>query len=345
MRLLETVHQLPGVEITACCDIIGDRLDEARRFARDIRFTALAGKATFASPTLVLALPDHLHVRTCVMALSYQRNVYLETPVTHKLDQNAELLAALAKSPSSIVQCGHQEVSNPINAKVRELIQAGEIGLIRSIRGHVSVDAERAGYVPVPEKFAFKKVYWNSFRGDSPETPYDPRRLFQWRLFWDYSTGLAGSEMSSMIAVIHTLMGVEGPDKVTAHGRILQGKETRETPDHISAILDYPQGFVANLSVSRSAAYPQPFLVFVGEKGWIDYEPNSCRLYREGKEPVDFQAEGDPTTLHMSDFLRAVREKSRPAADVTFGLGVAKVVHLINLSDKQGKTVGGAATA
>ena len=344
MKLLGIVSKMPGTRVTICCDIRGDRLDLARQFVRDIPFTAVTGKAIFRSPTMVIAVPDHLHLWSSGLALDYQRNVYLETPVTYKLEQNAQMVAAMAKAPSAIVQCGHQEVSNPINSKVRELIQAGEIGRVRSIHGHASVDAERAGYIPVPEKFRLERPYWLSFLRDTREAPYDPRRLFQWRLYWDYSTGLAGSEMGPMIATIHTLMGVEEPGKVTAHGTILEGKDSRETPDNISAILEYPQGFAANLSVSRSGAYPHPFLMLVGEKGAIEYEPNSCKLYREGKEPVDFHAEGDPTELHLAAFVRAVKEKSRPVADLSFGLAVAKVVHLINLSDKQGKTLGGSAT-
>ena len=43
MKLLETVHKIPGTEVSVCCDIVGDRLDEARRFVRDIPFTALMG--------------------------------------------------------------------------------------------------------------------------------------------------------------------------------------------------------------------------------------------------------------------------------------------------------------
>jgi predicted dehydrogenase len=144
--------------------------------------------------------------------------------------------------------------------------------------------------------------------------------------------------MVPMIATIQTLTGAEAPAKVTAQGGTRQWKELTEMPDHLSAVLEYPQGFVARLSVSSSGKNQGPSLVIQGSKGRIEYEPNWCKVYRDSGEPVEHRAEGDPTALHLETFVKAI--KTRTPADLAFGINAANAGHLINLSYKLGKTVG-----
>ncbi len=338
-ELFQRLVQIPGMTISAAADVWSPNLNKISTIPGvDPMRTPHFGKLLFNSDAVLVAAPDHLHKSICLMALSYQRDIYLETPVTHSIAEGTELAAAAAKA-NQIIQPGHQQVMNPINPKVRELLQSGQIGEIRSITGEVHIDGPtRVGYSPIPPNADLDRTRWNLFLGDVPERPYDPKQLFQWGLYWDYSCGLAGSEMVPLIATIHTLTGADAPAKVTAHGGAEKWKEVTEMPDHLSAALEYPQGFAVNLSVRNTGKNEGPFLVINGTKGRIEYEPSSCKVYRESGEPVEYRAEGDPTALHLQEFVKAI--KTRTPVDLAFGINAANAGHLINLSYKLGKTVG-----
>ncbi|RPI23500.1 MAG: gfo/Idh/MocA family oxidoreductase [Acidobacteria bacterium] len=344
-ELLKRLLKIPGANLSSACDVWGPHLDKVASLSVDPQRTGHFGKVLFASDAVLVAVPHHLHKPVCLMALGYERDIYLEMPVTHSLEEGAELIAAANKA-KRIVQSGHQQILNPINPKVRELLKSGEIGQIRSITGEVHIDQPtRVGYTPVPAYSKLEDTPWHLFLGDVADHPYNPKHFFHWGLYWDYSCGLAGSEIVPMVAVIHTLTGATAPEKVTARGQILQWKELTEVPDHLSAILEYPEGFVARLSVATTGMYPPPSLVIHGSKGTIEYEPNLCKLYRNSGDPIEFRAEGDATALHLEAFLQAIKTRSTPAADLAFGINAANVGHLINLSAKLGKTVGWDKTA
>lgn len=338
-ELFKRLVEIPGITISTACDVWGPNLDKIASIRSvDPSRTPHFGKVLFNSDAVLVAAPDHLHKSICMMALSYQRDIYLETPVTHSLEEGTELANAAAKA-KCIVWPGHQEVMNPINPKVREVLESGQIGEIRSITAEVHIEGPtRVGYSPLPPNTDLDRTRWNLFLGDAPERPYNPKHLFQWGLYWDYSCGLAGSEMVPLVATIHTLTGADTPDKVTAKGGTEQWKELTEMPDHLSAVIEYPQRFVANLSVASTGKNEDLPIVIQGSKGKIEYKPNWCKVYRDSAEPGEYRVEGDSTTLHLQAFVRAV--KTRTPGDLAFGINTANVGHLINLSYKLGKTVG-----
>lgn len=338
-ELFKRLVQIPGVSISTAADVWGPNLDKIASLPNvDPMRTPHFGKVLFNSDAVLVATPDHLHKSMCLMALNYKQDIYIETPVTHSIEEGTEIAAAAAKA-NRIIWPGHQQVMNPINAKVRELLQSGQIGQIRSITGEVHIEGPtRVGYSPIPPNTDLDRTRWNLFLGDVPERPYNPKHLFQWGLYWDYSCGLAGSEMVPLIATIHTLTGAEMPAKVTARGGTEKWKELTEMPDHLSAVLEYSQGFVANLSVSSTGKNEGPSLVIQGSKGKVEYEPHRCKVHGESGEPAEYRAEGDPTALNLQAFVKAI--KSRTPGDLAFGINAANAGHLVNLSYKLGKTVG-----
>src|SRR5205814_7775746 len=59
---------------------------------------------------VIIATPDHWHVRIAVAALAAGKDVYLEKPVTHTLDEG-EALEKGVRSSRQILQCGMQQRS------------------------------------------------------------------------------------------------------------------------------------------------------------------------------------------------------------------------------------------
>ena len=59
---------------------------------------------------VIIAAPNHWHVRMATDAVAAGKDVYLEKPVTHTLEENAALLHAV-RSSNRILQCGMQQRS------------------------------------------------------------------------------------------------------------------------------------------------------------------------------------------------------------------------------------------
>ena len=65
---------------------------------------------------------------------------------------------------------------------------------------------------------------------------------------WDYSGGIATDLFVHLCTTIHFLMDAKVPSRAMAMGELYRWKKSRNVPDTLNAILEYPEGFVVNLS-------------------------------------------------------------------------------------------------
>jgi len=78
---------------------------------------------------VIIASPDHWHVTMAVDALKAGKDVYLEKPVTHTIEEGATLTRAV-RSSKQILQCGMQQRSWTHFRDAVDLIQAGSLGKV-----------------------------------------------------------------------------------------------------------------------------------------------------------------------------------------------------------------------
>ena len=90
-----------------------------------------------------IASPDHWHVRMAVDALAAGKDVYLEKPVTHTIEEGATLTHAV-RSGKRILQCGMQQRSWSHFRDAVELIQGGSLGRVAA--GQDVLVAELSGW-------------------------------------------------------------------------------------------------------------------------------------------------------------------------------------------------------
>ena len=82
---------------------------------------------------VLIATPDHWHVRVACAALAAGKDVYLEKPVNHTIDEGATLLKAV-RSSKQILQCGMQQRSWSHFRNAVELVQGGALGRVTQVR-------------------------------------------------------------------------------------------------------------------------------------------------------------------------------------------------------------------
>ena len=250
-ELLEAIKKVDGTEIVAVCDAYKGRLDRAvsRTEGRAKRYRdhhdILADSRIDA---VVVASPDHWHKQQVIECLDAGKDVYCEKPLTYAVDEGHEIAAAVKRS-GRLLQVGAQGISARVQQKARELVQSGKLGDVTMIRaGYNRNTAGGAWLYPFPPDASPETVDWDMFAGDGTKRPFDLARFFRWRCYREYSGGIATDLFVHLTTTIHYVMASKMPKSVVARGSLYRWGESRDVPDTLNAILEYPEGFTANLS-------------------------------------------------------------------------------------------------
>src|SRR5262249_20071885 len=122
-------------QIVAVGDVYGPRRDAIKERSKGTATTHVDYREVLQLPldAVFISSPDHWHVPMAVEALKAGKDVYLEKPVTHTIQEGAALINAV-RSSKRILQCGMQQRSWSHFRDAVDLIQGGSIGRIPQVR-------------------------------------------------------------------------------------------------------------------------------------------------------------------------------------------------------------------
>ena len=250
-ELLEAIKQVDGTEIVAVCDAYSGRMERATRRTAGRAITHKNYQEIIADDSIdvvTVATPDHWHKTQVIEALQAGKDVYCEKPLTYAIDEGLEIAAAVKKS-GRLLQVGSQGVSSQLQQKAREMIRSGKLGKVTMIRASYNRNTASGAWIyPIPPDASPETVDWQAFLGPAKKRPYNLERFFRWRCYRDYSGGIATDLFVHLCTTIHFIMDAKMPSNVVGRGELYRWKESRDVPDTLNAILEYPEGFTANLS-------------------------------------------------------------------------------------------------
>jgi len=250
-ELMQALLALPGNEIVGVVDAYTGRVTRTRERVGGHLKVYPNYKEILADSSIdavVVATPDHWHSRMVIDAVSAGKDVYCEKPLTYRAAEGLEIVNA-AKKTGRIVQVGSQGMSSPIQHKAKEIIRAGKLGQITMIRAAYNRNTASGAWIyPFPPDASPKTVDWGKFLGSAPQRDFSLERFFRWRCYHDYSGGIATDLFVHLCTTIHFLMDAVAPARVTALGELYRWKSSRDVPDTLNALLEYPNGFTVNLS-------------------------------------------------------------------------------------------------
>ena len=271
-EILQAILTLP-VEVPAVVDAYTGRTQraiertggKARRY-KDYK-EVLADKSIDG---VVVATPDHWHKTMVVDAMRAGKDVYCEKPLTYRAAEGHEILATV-KETGRIVQVGSQPVSSAIQRKAREIVKEGRLGQITMIRAAYNRNTAGGAWIyPIPPDASPSTVDWDMFTGPAPKRPFSLERFFRWRCYNDYSGGISTDLFVHLCTSIHFIMDAKMPSRAVALGQLYRWKESREVPDTINAVLEYPEGFAANLSSTfNNQSAGETGIQILGTKGTL----------------------------------------------------------------------------
>ena len=272
-EIMEAMKCVPGIEFAAAVDAYKGRiaraLDRTNGKAKPVRDyrEVLADKSIDA---VVIATPDHWHKTMVVEALRAGKDVYCEKPLTYRTADGPEILAAVRET-GRIVQVGSQGMSSALQNKARDIIQSGRLGRITLIRASFNRNTASGAWIyPIPPDASPATVNWEMFTGPAPKRDFSLERFFRWRCYWDYSGGIATDLFVHLCTTIHYVMNAKMASRAVALGQLYRWKESREVPDTINGVLEYPEGFAVSLSGTfNSEAAAESGFQIMGTEGTL----------------------------------------------------------------------------
>lgn len=252
-QVMNNVLKMPGFEVVAMCDAYTGRIERAQERTGGKAKVFRDHRELLAAPgidAVYIGTPDHWHKDHAIAALEAGKDVYIEKPLTYTVDEGLEIIKAVKKT-GRILQVGSQNISLPLQIKAREIIASGRLGQITMIRASVNRNSAGGAWIyPIPPDANPQTVNWDMFQGPAKKHAYSLERFFRWRCYEDYSGGMATDLFVHVMTTIHYVMGAQAPEMVTAAGSLYRWKGSRDVPDTLDAIMQYPEGFTVNLSGS-----------------------------------------------------------------------------------------------
>jgi predicted dehydrogenase len=340
---MENFQAHPEVSVAALCDVYEERINLARKPAADARsFTDHRKLLEMKELNAVLiATPDHWHAQCAIDALNAGKDVYIEKPLTLKIEEGPEIVKA-ARLNGRICQVGMQQRSGRhyLQAK-REYIDTGRLGKITLVRTWWHGNGYHLRRAPASLQSQPANLDWARFLGPVRWRDYDPQQFFNWRAYLDFGGGQVTDLFTHWIDVVHMFLGQEIPKSAVAAGGVYNYKDGRTAPDTINVLLEYPAEFTATFEATLAPGIRGDGIEFCGAQGRLLIDRAHFEFIPAGRneKPVLVKAEGSLDADHVANFLECMKTRKLPNGDVLVGHRSAQASHLGNLAYVQKRRI------
>ena len=357
------------IEVVALCDVYEKRVRMASaKFPGAKTYTHHEDLLQRSDIDAVfIATPDHWHAPITLAALDSGKDVYVEKPMTHTVEEG-KAVAHRARDLKRIVQVGVQGLSWRRWHKMHEIIQSGMIGQVVEVEGTYSRNAPGGDWnggpfwsidpAAGPNASGDNHIDWKQWLGSAPQMDFNADRFFRFRKYWDYSGGIATDLHYHVVAPFYRAVANEFPTRVVGMGGKWVYNDGREVPDTFLTAADYPSKW--SLTVQSSQVNENgPRTVIRGTKATInlsdewegppsrqydyaDIVPESpfaaefAKKYQQSELRIDNVGnEGD--LKHFDNFFDCVRSRQQPNCNADLGFKALVATDLSVRSYRNGR--------
>jgi len=342
--VLSVIRKMPDqFTIVAYCDVLDFRLEETKKYvpitAMGIKdYRKILDDQTIQAVFIATPLSEHFKIaKDAVLA---GKHVYVEKTMTYDADQALALRKLMKQHTKQVFQVGYQYRYSPLYFRVKEMIQSGYIGKVSQIdcRWDRNGNWRRAVSEPSLE------------------------RQINWRMYKEYSGGLAAELLSHQIDFINWAFETQ-PDEIIGTGGIDLFKDGRETYDNIQAVLRYKTaGMIGNFGATCGNAHDGYLFKIKGTKGSVTLLPNTGTFYPEkekakelgivdgvtGATKITVNTDGgipilekptlDGTVYALNEFYKSITEGKTPVSNIDTGTQASICVAMCNEAIYTGKS-------
>jgi predicted dehydrogenase len=328
------------VKILAAADVYGTKV---QRFVSEVNqyYAAQAGQNQYAGcktysdfrdllartdiDAVVIAVPDHWHSICAILAARAGKDIYCEKPLSLTINEGRAMVHESRKH-KRVFQTGSMQRSWPEFRQAVELVRNGYIGDIQTVKVNV-------GPPPVPYNLAAEampdSLNWDFWLG--PNTPQNYHHFLapsltddfwaKWRDYKEFGGGGMTDWGAHMFDIAQWGLDMDdsGPVMVTPPDK-----------DHPFLTYQYANGITMTHEPMGNQG-----VTFVGSSGTVHVmrgtlETTPASLKDKVIGPDEKHVYQSPD--HYKDFLQAMRNRTKPVADVEIGHRTATVCNIGNLA-------------
>lgn len=335
--VMTTFQKSGRVDIKAVCDVFAERVDSAQtKFPGSKGFSEhrklLESKDVDA---VLIATPDHWHAGIAVDSLNAGKDVYVEKPLTLKIEEGPVIVKA-ARVNNRVCQVGMQQRSGSHYLEAKEkYFKSGKLGKITLARTWWHGNSYHLLKAPARMQAQPSNLDWARFLGPVKWRDYDPQQFWSFRSYLDFGGGQVTDLFTHWIDVVHMFMDQDNPTAAVASGGIYHYKDGRTAPDTISVLLEYPGEWTATFEATLAPGITGAAIEMCGTEGklWISRGKYEYYPKGSGNKPTEVvEYKSDATIEHVANFLDCVVSRKRPNGDVMIGHRSAQASHLGNIA-------------
>ncbi len=276
---------------------------------------------------VVIATPDHWHAAMAVRAAKAGKDIFCEKPLSLTVKEGRAMVDA-ARKYDRVFQTGSMQRSWAEFRQAVELIRNGYIGEIKSIKVNV-------GPPPVKYDLAAEPVPagldWNAWLGPNEGAAYNSelapptsKDVYpNWRKYREFGGGMVTDWGAHMFDIVQWALDMDhsGPVEVIAP----DGKE------HPFLTYRYDNGII----MTHEKWEWNNAIHFIGTTGEIKLKRGKIETTPVGlAEKIIGETEKHvyKSENHYTDFLNAMRNRTKPVCDVEIGHRTASVCNIGNIA-------------
>ncbi len=331
------------VTIAAVCDVYPKMADSYRGRLKDhIRSPAFSAQhenllARKDIDAVLIATPDHLHVRLGSDALAAGKHVYLEKPTVHHWEDRLALRKAYEAS-GKVLQCGTQQRSGAHYTQAkRAFFDSGRLGkvvLVRAVWHNFPWQTRQLTDQPQPAD-----LDWDRFLGPAPKVPWHYARYTSWRSFPDYGGGVLADILTHWADTAQWMMNDAKPLRAAAFGGLYDLHGYFQNPDTCSAIVQYKDWNLNFESSILPVRDDDPAVLFEGTKGTLRLSRSGYTFTPNDGSPQTATPKPDLEAAHTRNFVDAIVKGVPVSAPLSAGLDATLPVQMCLEAYRSRKTV------
>jgi len=343
-----------NVEVLYLCDvmksqrekvakILTSKIDNTPKLENDIR-KVLDDKSVDA---VFNATPDHWHTYGTYLGLEAGKHVYVEKPCSHNPREGELLTGFMKKYGNKVIQMGNQQRSMPESIEIINEIHKGTIGTVyKALAFYTANRGEVPNVIKAP---APEGLDWNLFQGPAPRVEYMHNTWdYNWHWYgWHWGTAETGNNATHELDVARWALKVDLPESVTVEAAkrhfINDGWTMYDT---MEATFRFPGNKIIDWDGKSRNGYKtygsDRGTIIYGSEGTVYVDRGGYKLVdRMGKvtKSVTAPPEGVMATLHVVNFLDAIRGKVKQNSPIDEGAKSTLLCHLANISSRIGRSL------
>jgi len=280
---------------------------------------------------VIVATADFQHSFHGVEAIHAGRDVYVEKPLAHTMEDAKAIRDAVKKS-DRVFAVGTQRRSSPTYQKACDFIKSGQFGDIVSVEMTWNVNQpgrwRRAKLVP---QLREEDTDWKRYLINHPYEPFNARKYLEFRLFWPFSSGIPDQWLVHQIDTVHWFTGLPHPRSVVANGGIYKWRDGRQNWDAMTAVFDYgplnnpDKGFQVIYSSRMNNSYGGIKELYFSTGGTLDLDKNEITSEGGLTEKAAAEMDMKPDQLSKLSLTQATEAASAAADTGADNMTVANV--------------------